>query len=459
MVRAIVIGGTTSGVGKTTVSVGLTVAFARRGLKVQTFKVGPDYIDPSHLSAASGSPCRNLDTWLLPKEAVVELFRRAASRADVAVIEGVMGLFDGHSPDDDIGSTAEVAKLLDAPVVLVADASKVARSIAATVLGFKTFDPSLEIAGVVLNGVSGEGHLRFLKGPVEQAARVPIFGYLPKRDELKMPERHLGLIPTSEMGIPREFLDRLASAIEQTVDLDAILRRARDARKPSADGTLLFPQEAVTKKVPVAIAQDRAFSFYYEDGLDLLRAWGAALVPFSPLADERLPDGIAGVYIGGGFPEIFARELSDNAPMKASLKQAAERGMPIYAECGGLMCLGESLTDFEGRRHTMAGLIPASSLMTRNHLSIGYRTVEALSDGPLLKRGESARGHEFHWSTLDAAPSDGCAAYSVREQGGRPEGFRRGSVLASYIHLHMGSRPDLAPNFVRTCREWRDATG
>ena len=456
MVKAIVIGGTTSGVGKTTIAVGLTAALKRRGMKVQTFKVGPDYIDPSHLSSASGAPCRNLDTWLLPKDAVVELFHRATAGADVAIIEGVMGLFDGHSPDNDVGSTAELAKLLNAPVALVADASKVARSIAATVLGFKMFDPKLTISGVILNGVSGEGHLRFVKSPVEEASHIPVFGYMSIQDDLKMPERHLGLVPTSEKGISKEFLAKLSNAIEQTIDVDQLLRSATVISAPSDTNSKLFPQEDTRNRIRIAIAHDKAFSFYYEDGLDLLSAWGAELVPFSPLEDTTLPNGVAGVYIGGGFPEMFAKELSDNEPMKASLRAAAMRDIPIYAECGGLMYLGNRLTDFEGGEYIMAGLVPSSSLMSRSHLSIGYRTLEALSDGPLLKKGEAVRGHEFHWSTLDTEPSNEHAAYVVQEHSGRLEGFRSGSVLASYIHLHMGSRADLASNFVDACRKWED---
>ena len=454
MVKTVVVGGTTSGVGKTTVAAGLVAALARRGYKVQAFKVGPDYIDPTYLSLASGSPGSNLDAWLLPSEAVLELFHRAAATADVAIVEGVMGLFDGHSPDDDTGSTAEVAKLLNAPVLLVADTSKVGRSLAATVMGFKAFDPSLNITGVILNGISGESHLSFVKCPVESATRLPVVGYLPHRDELRLPERHLGLIPAMEEGVSTDLLEILAHQIEQTVDLDRLLGQAQEVSGPLSSGSRLFPGEGHQCDTRIAVAQDRAFSFYYQDSLDLLEAWGAEIVPFDTLTDDRLPNDVSGVYIGGGFPEVFAEELASNEPVKESLRRAAARGMPVYAECGGLMYLGERLTDFEGNDHPMVGLVEACSAMTRSHLSLGYRTVEALSDGPMLKKEERVRGHEFHWSVLSREPDASCAVYGVTDQGGRLEGFRTGSVLASYLHVHMGSGPHLAPNFVKTCSRW-----
>ncbi len=452
--RAIVLGGTSSGVGKTTVAAGVAAALRRRGYRAQTFKVGPDYIDPGYLAAASGLPCRNLDTWMLPRDAALELFLRASHGKDFAIIEGVMGLFDGHSPEGEAGSTAEVAKLLGAPVVLVADASKVGRSIAATVAGFRAFDPALDVAGVVLTGIAGEGHLAHARGPIQQAAGLPVLGYLPHREELRLPERHLGLVPTAEGKLDAEFLDRLAHQVEQTIDLDGLLRLARPVAIAPPQGPSLFPAAPVPRGAAIAVALDAAFNFYYQDSLDLLVAWGAEMVPFSPLADSRLPPGVAGVYMGGGFPELFAEGLASNQAMKEALRQAAASGMPIYGECGGLMYLGQRLTDSEGRAHDMVGLVPACSSMGQARLTLGYRTVRALSDGPLLRRGEAVRGHEFHWSVLADGPAGQQAAYAVLDQPGRLEGFRAGNVLASYIHLHLGARPGLASAFVQSCQRW-----
>jgi len=449
-VPTFVIAGVRSGVGKTTIASGIMGALTRRGYRVQPFKAGPDYIDPSYHQVACGVPCRNLDTWLLPHGVVVELFQRATSGRDIAVIEGVMGLYDGHSSLNEDGSTAELAKLLGAPVVLVADASKVARSVAAEVLGFQHFDPQVRIAGVVLNGVSTLRHLEFCRPQIEATTGLPVLGYMPYRDDLRQPERHLGLIPTVEGTVVREWYDRLIAQVEETIDLERILHIAADAHTPAAE-PIIYPYESRSKRAAIAVAMDRAFSFYYKDSLDLLEAWGAELLPFSPMEDARLPEGAGGVYIGGGFPELYARELAENVAMKESVREAARRGIPIYAECGGLMYLGESLTDFQGVRHELVGLIPVSSSMPGSRLVLGYREVEALADGPTLRRGHRVRGHEFHWSIQEGTPSARSAAYTVLNQEGRLEGFRLGSVWASYIHIHLGSDPSLAPRFVEMC--------
>ena len=449
---AFVLAGTRSGVGKTTIATGIMGALARRGLRVQPFKCGPDYIDPSYHLMACGVPSRNLDTWLLPHDTALELYGRAAQSADVAVVEGVMGLYDGHANLTEQGSTAEVAKLLRAPVVLIANAARVARSVAAEVLGFQKFDPSVNIAGVILNGVGSPRHLEFCAPPIEDATGLPVLGYMPRRDDLRVPERHLGLIPTIEGVVVEEWFDKLTEQIEQTIDLDRLLEVAQQADTPRV-APLAFPTELQPRRARIAVAQDKAFNFYYQDSLDLLEAWGAELVPFSPLEDAALPDGIGGVYIGGGFPELFARELADNTFMKQSVRDAHLDGRRIYAECGGLMYLGKSLTDFEGEAHRMVGLIPAKSSMSKGRLTLGYREVEALGDGALLAKGERVRGHEFHWSVADSPASPELATYAVRSQDGRIEGFRSGSLWASYIHVHMGSRPEMARRFVAECSQ------
>jgi cobyrinic acid a,c-diamide synthase len=449
-VKGIVVAGVASGVGKTTVAVGIMAALARRGLRVQPFKVGPDYIDPTYHRAACGVPSRNLDSWMLPHHHLRELFARAVAGCDVAVVEGVMGLFDGASPDSDEGSTAQVAKLLGLPVLLVADARKVARSVAATVLGFQRFDPQVRIVGVLLNGIAGPRHLDYCRRPIEQAVGLPVVGYLPRRDDLQLPERHLGLVPEVEGPVARDFFDRLAAQVEATVDLDMLLRLA-EAPDPAPPPPLLFPPQPMPVRAAVAVARDRAFSFYYQDALDLLSAWGAEVVPVSPLEDASLPPGVGALYLGGGFPELYARELAENVSFLQSVREAARRGLPIYAECGGLMFLGRELVDAQGKAHLLAGLLPLRTSMEGARLQLGYRRVRALADGPVLAAGQEARGHEFHYSRLEVL-EEAPAAYEVLDQPGRLEGFRVGSVWASYVHLHFAASPHMAPRLVAACR-------
>ncbi|MEE9201588.1 MAG: cobyrinate a,c-diamide synthase [Dehalococcoidia bacterium] len=461
-VKAVVIAGTTSGVGKTTVATGIMAALTRRGLKVQPFKAGPDYIDPSYHTWASGRPSRNLDTWLLPHQAVAELFQRATSGTDIAVIEGVMGLYDGHSSLGEAGSTAELAKLLGAPVVLVVDAHGAARSLAAMVGGYAAFDPALRLGGVVLNGTGSPGHIDLCREAIESATGIPVLGGLPRHEGLRLPERHLGLVPMVEGPAGREYLERLVAQVESAIDLDRLVKLAGEAAPPYTTPTL-FPTRHQPPRTRLAVAQDRAFSFYYEDSLDLLRAWGAEVVPFSPLKDSALPPGVDGIYLGGGFPELYAGELAENRGMQEAIRRAAQDGVPVYGECGGLMYLGQGIRDFEGREFPMVGLVPACSVLQPallgkgRRLTLGYRTVRALRHGPLLRQGEEVRGHEFHWSVLEEDTGDSRRAYRVIDQGGRREGFHTGSVLASYIHLHLASRPFLAQRLVEACQRYRQA--
>ncbi len=445
MAAGVVVGGVASGVGKTTVTAGLAAALRHRGLRVQPYKAGPDYLDPTHLSAFAGRACRNLDTWMLPAAHVRELFTRALGDADVAVVEGVMGLHDGRSGTDGAGSTASLARLLRLPVVLVVDASAMARSAAAIVLGYQQLDPALRFAGVILNRVAGAGHAAMCTSAIEEVTGLPVFGWLPRDGEIALPERHLGLTPALDAPPAPELEARLVTLIETHVDIDAL--RARMANIDPDTSRRLFPRESVPRRARVAFARDEAFHFYYQDSLDLLAAWGAELLPFSPLTDSALPAGVDAVLLGGGFPELAAEQLASNAPMLEAIRGAAARGTPIYGECGGLMYLGSRLTSFDGAQHTMLGLVPASSVMTTDRLTLGYREVRSLGT-PFLAAGESVRGHEFHWSTLETPASEAGAAYRVLDGEPRPEGFRVGSVTATYVHLHLGARADLAPNFV-----------
>ncbi|WP_089719624.1 cobyrinate a,c-diamide synthase [Candidatus Entotheonella palauensis] len=458
--KAVVIAGAASGVGKTTVAAAIMGALTERGYKVQPFKVGPDYIDPSYHSAVCGFPCRNLDSWLLTPEAIQELFHRAMAGKDVAVIEGVMGLYDGANGDDDAGSTAQLAKLLGAPVVLVLDASKSSRSVGAMALGFNAFDPEVNLAGVILNGIAGGLHLDLAR-PSLDVAGVPCLGYLPSRGEFTLPERHLGLIPTAEGHLAEAYYQDLAQQAADTVDLDRLLAIAAHAAVPDANTDTLFPEVSVEPVTAIAVAMDKAFNFYYPDSLDLLTAWGAELVPFSLLEDRALPPQVNGIYMGGGFPEMFAEPLCENAGMRASIRAAAERGLPIYAECGGLMYLGHGIEDAEGRYYEMAGVLPGRSTMQGARLTLGYRSIRAIASNCLLAAGETVRGHEFHFSSLKHVPGQHIpgknssgeppSAYEILDQPGRSEGFVTHNILASYIHIHMGSKASLAPRFVATC--------
>lgn len=449
--RRLVIAGLVSGVGKTTIACALLAAYRRRGWRVQPFKAGPDYIDPSHHALAAGLPSRNLDSFLLPADSLRALFAQAAARADLALVEGVMGLFDGLNGRDEVGSTAEVAKLLDAPVVVVLDVSSTARTAGAMALGIRQFDPDLRLIGFILNGVGSDLHRQWATESIEGATGLPVLGAFPRRDDFRLPERHLGLVPTVETRPPEEFYARLAFAAEESCDLDRLWRLAEAASPPLAAGASPFPPEPQPVRARLAVARDEAFSFYYEDSLDLLAAWGAELLPFSPLRDRSLPEGAQGIYLGGGFPELYARELAENRPMLATVRQAATRRMPIYGECGGLMYLGQALRDFDGRRYPMVGLVPVESAMTREHLTLGYRTATALRHSPLLMAGHTVRGHEFHWSQLTQPVPSSQAAYSLAELGGASEGYAAGSVLASYVHLHFGSNGNLAQRLVTAC--------
>jgi cobyrinic acid a,c-diamide synthase len=437
--KGVLIAGVSSGVGKTTVTVGLIAALRRRGLRVQPFKVGPDYIDTSyHAEAAGGVASRNLDLWLLPADAMRTLYARATRGADIAVVEGVMGLFDGRLGGEGLASSAHVARELDLPVVLVVDAGKLSWSAGALVLGYRSFDPDVRLSGVILNRVGGARHAAELKRSIEERAGVPVLGWLPKREELGVPERYLGLVPTTEGPGWHTYLDAAEGAVTGRVDLARLLELAGGATSGTGADEL-FPSRPVAPAAAIAVARDAAFSFYYQDGLDLLAAWGAELVPFSPLTHAALPDGTSAVYIGGGFPELFASGLADNGSMLESLRAAHGRGMPMYAECGGLMLLGRSLVDARSRRHMLAGVVPMDSTLSGTRLTIGYRDARAARDTLLLGRGQTVRAHEFHWSSPmhDVASED--AAYDVDDRQPAAEGFASGHTLASYLHLHFAA--------------------
>ncbi|MDQ6601117.1 MAG: cobyrinate a,c-diamide synthase [Chloroflexota bacterium] len=457
----IVLAGSASNVGKTTLAAGLIAALCRRGLAIQPFKVGPDYIDPTYHTLAAGLPSRNLDSWLLPHDRVCACFAHATRNAEVAIIEGMMGLYDGQEYRGEAGSTAEVAKLLDAPVIVVLDVTAQARSAAATALGFLRFDPAVRIAGFICNRTGGAGHYRGVKAAIEDATGLPVLGGVPQTDAVAIPERHLGLTPTDERGDLQPLIAALADLIADTCDLDALLGLARNAPPLAVpvEDVSRIPEKPTTEggdRPVIAVARDRAFSFYYEDNLDLLRLVGAEIVPFSPLADARLPERTAGLYIGGGFPEIYAAELAANDTLRAEIRDAVTAGLPCYAECGGLMYLTEALVDGAGGRYPMVGLLPGDAMMGGRWPKIGYTTVRALRDTPLLRIGEEARGHEFHYSTWENIPADTPHAYTTRDgRGEHLEGYACGNLLTSYVHLHFWGTPALAARFVQRSAEER----
>lgn len=457
----LVIAAPASGSGKTTVTVGLMAAFRRRGLTVQGFKVGPDYIDPSFHAATTGRVSRNLDSWMMPTGVLQEIFDRGSRSADLSIIEGVMGLYDGKDATSDRASTAEVSRLLDAPVILVLDVSKMANSAAAVVLGFQQLDPRVPIAGVIANRVGSVGHYQLVKTAIEKATGIPVLGYLLTTPEVVLPSRHLGLIPAIERGELTPLFDRLAHQLADTVDLDALWQIAQQYGEWTPPPPVLFAGEPTPSRVTIAVAHDRAFNFYYPENLELLEWYGARLIRFRPLDGEPVPAEADGLYLGGGFPEEFLPQLSGQRAVMESLRRAASSGLPTVAECGGYMVLMDAIQTVDGIRYPMAGIIPATAVMQKRLAALGYREVTAVSDTVLLGQGESARGHEFHYSTIQYG-GDGWAwpyAFSVTSRGSvRLDGWAEGNLLASYMHLHWASRPFMVPRWIARCEAWRGAS-
>ena len=446
----IVIAATQSGGGKTTLVTGLLAALRARGLTVQSFKVGPDYIDLGYHRLASGRTGHNLDTWLVPEARLAEIFARECAGADIAVIEGVMGLYDGGRRG--ISSTAAIAKALDAPVLLVIDAKSVGASAAATALGFRIYDARLNLAGVLLNRLGSETHEEMIREAMA-GIDMPVYGVLRRDAALALPERHLGLTPGGESAAA-ETVRAIGERVEAGLDLDSILKLARSA------APLVLPQSAqqnARSSVRIGVARDEAFSFYYAASLAELEAYGAEIIAFSPLHDEALPE-VDGVLIGGGFPEMFAAQLAENASMRASLCRAAEEGMPIYAECGGYMYLMQSLVDFDGVEHAMAGIFPARARMTEKLQMVGYVEAEQTVDTVLGSAGLLLHGHEFHFSVEEAErAADLVRPFTftkLRNGAWYAAGCVYKNVLGSYLHLHFAGCQTAAENFVEACRRW-----
>lgn len=438
-----------SGSGKTTIVCGMLAALRRRGIKTVGFKVGPDYIDPGYQRLAGQCPVYNLDTWLTGTDTMRGIFARAASSADIAVAEGVMGLYDGGRRG--AGSSADTAKLLGIPVILVINARSVGESAAAVALGFREYDRDVDLRGVILNNVGSDSHRDMIAEGLDRVG-LPLLGAMRRSESLSVPERHLGLLPTEENeGAEAVFAGSAAQAAEEWLDIDAILDIARSAKPFSAPA--LPVTERIAEGVRIAVARDAAFSFYYPDSLEMLEEAGAELVPFSPLNDCEVPQA-DGMLLGGGFPEMFAERLEANASMRHDIKRLAEDGMPILAECGGLMYLSRSLTDGGGRRFEMAGVIPGDSVMNRRLQAVGYAEAEGLCGNLLCgEHGATLRGHEFHFSTthIDDGAQRAFLLTRTRTGAAHPDGCVYKNVLASYLHINFRGCPDAAYNFLRKC--------
>lgn len=491
--KQIIIAAPHSGSGKTTLTLGIMAALRSRGLRVAPFKVGPDFIDPGYHRLVTGSPSVNLDGWICGHEFIRATFAHHAAGADIAVIEGVMGLFDGIDGVSDAGSTAEVAKLLGAPVILVVDARSQARSAAALVHGFASFDAKVSIAGVIFNNVASANHERVLRDALSASCPgVAVLGCVPRDAALAIPSRHLGLMTAEENPLSEAFLAHLCEVVDQHLDLEAIIglsdsdhvhtvhnvhqvhnlhqaapatgdTGAGSAPATSGTGAVSTPATPATgavstvPPVKIAVARDAAFCFVYQDNLRLMAECGAELCYFSPLLDSALPPQVSGIYLPGGYPELFAAKLAGNGPLKAAIRAAVEADMPVYAECGGFIYLTGGVAADDNVLHPFVGIFPVQTRMLPRRKALGYREVKLLTDSVIGAKGSIARGHEFHYSEMEEMPPEVERLYAVTRKGVAlgPEGYSYKNCLASYIHLHFGSSPDIADSFVKQCKAYR----
>ncbi|WP_150546993.1 cobyrinate a,c-diamide synthase [Citrobacter amalonaticus] len=451
---AFVLAGTGSGCGKTTVTLGLLNVMKQRGLRVQPCKVGPDYLDTAWHTAISGTASRNLDSFMLPEPVLNALFREQMQDADIAVIEGVMGLYDGYGTDPDYCSTAAMAKQLGCPVILLVDGKAVSTSIAATVMGFQHFDPTLNIAGVIVNRVNSEPHFQLLKTAIEHYCAVPVLGYVPRVDGVALPERHLGLVTARESVVNQQSWQDFAARLESTLDIDRLLALSHLQALPPGEWPER-PAPNAGEGLTLAMADDEAFNFYYPDNVALLARTGVNIVRFSPLHDRELPD-CQMVWLGGGYPELHASALAANTTMLTSLREAHQRGVAIYAECGGLMYLGSLLEDADGVEHRMADILPGRSKMGKRLTRFGYCEAQALQPMLLAAEGDVLRGHEFHYSDFSPETPAVLACRKVRD-GQTVQawsgGWRTGNTFASYLHVHFAQRPLMLNHWLNAARE------
>ena len=437
---AFVIAATKSGSGKTLLTLGLLAALVRRGLAVQPFKCGPDFIDPTLHTMVVGRNSANLDLFMMGAECCRRIFARTAATVDVCLVEGVMGLFDGGE-----ASTAALARVLDLPVLLVVDARSAAESVAAVVKGFEVYDPRIRLCGVVLNQTGSARHVELIRGALAASCATPLLGAFPREQQFTMPERHLGLHMGEENPLSVDQIERLAAAVEEHIDVPALLAATVcEAMPPRRNPS---PVRSVQPRLRLAVARDTAFCFYYQENLEMLAAAGFDIVPFSPLTDAALPPAIAAVYIGGGYPELHAAALAANQPMRTALRQWVEEGGLLYCECGGLMYMAAELTDIEGRVHPMVGVFPLQMVMRPRLSRLGYRRVRLRRDCFLGRPGDALYGHEFHYSEpTGQTPASECL-YTLDD--GRQEGYTRYNAIGSYVHLHFGRTAATVGHFFR----------
>ena len=440
-----IIAATQSGAGKTTITAGLIRALKNRGLDVQPYKVGPDYIDTGWHELAGGKISHNLDSRLVGADKLKEIFTATSRGADISVVEGVMGLYDGGRGG--VSSTAEISKLLDAPVVLIIDVKSMGTSAAAVALGFREFDRSVNLAGVILNRVGSPSHAQIVTEALDSLG-IKVFGAIKRDDEFVLPERHLGLVPTAE-NKNSSALEKICAAVEFQVDVAALIELAKNSsplQTTNPQSLIPYPYKKI------AVARDEAFNFYYGASLRELENFGAEIVYFSPLEDERLPEGIGGLIIGGGFPEMFAARLERNKKIRAEIFHAAENGLPIFAECGGFMYLLKSLIDFDGKSFEMCGVLDGAATMTRKLQTVGYVRAEILRDCVLGRCGEKFWAHEFHFSTAESSDEKIFRCTRLRTGSEYFAGAVKKNVVASYLHLHFAGCPNLAENFINACK-------
>jgi len=445
-----VLAGTGSGVGKTTFTIGIMSALMKRGLIVQGFKCGPDYIDPTYHTAVTQRPSRNIDSFMMSHETVRAIVARASKDADAAIIEGVMGFYDGKSPLTNEGSAAHISEITNSPVILIINAVSMARSAAAIVKGFQMLDGNSTIVGVIANQLGSKNHFDIVKAAIEKECGIPVIGYLPKGAVPMMPSRHLGLVPAIERGDLDFYFDRLSEAIEETVDIEKLLEITKtQSLEVSAS---IFDIKPRGQEVHIAVAKDAAFNFYYEENLELLRAYGATLHYFSPLQNEEVPEQAQGLYFGGGFPEEFTKILAKNKETMQSIRAAIKRGLPTLAECGGFMYLTEEIVNRQGQVFPMVGIIPGRVRMQDKLAALGYREITGVPGNFLINEEEQAKGHEFHYSTYEGKHTSP-AYISKGRFCAQQEGYLHKNIVAGYTHFHFASNPQIVKNWLTACLE------
>ena len=445
--KKILIAGTSSGVGKTTISLGIMQALTKRGLKVQPYKVGPDYIDPSYHTFITGRDSRNLDSYMLDDEKIKYIFKNASKDADISVIEGVMGLYDGFGIDLNSCTSSYTSKILKSPVILVINGKAMSSSAAAMVLGYKELDKEVNIKGVIVNNVKTKNHYELIKESIEKYCNVEVLGYFPPNEKFKLDSRHLGLVPSVEIEALTEKFYDLGSEIEKYINIDRLIEISESEEIETSFELNELPK---FKNKSIAVAYDKAFNFYYKENLELLNQMNIEIKTFSPLYDEIVPKADC-IYIGGGFPEVFAKELGINKKMRESIKKAHENNVPIYAECGGLMYLGEKLLDLDGNEYEMVGIFEGISKMTKSLKRFGYCDGIAKVDTVFSNKGDIIKGHEFHHSEFNS--NEECSYKMVKKRGNKIVdewygGYSKGNTLATYLHTHFYNNLDSIIKFV-----------